>query len=245
VERHRAVAAHGSTRAEAQEQPADHQRHVLHPPRGLAVARPARSLRPLHHGLQPLQPLAEGGHLGQADGRHREGSRRQGADDRLFDRARSSARLRGQKKSGVPCVGRSRGGVTTKIHARVDAKGRPVRILISPGNDHDITCAEVLLKGLEPRAVVIADKGYDADSVRRCIRDQGAIPNIPNRSNRKKKYRWKKAVYRQRNLVERFFNKLKQFRRIATRYDKLGATFFAFIQLASIRIYLRSIESTA
>ena len=81
--------------------------------------------------------------------------------------------------------------------------------------------------------------------MRACIRDQGAIPNIPNRANRKKKYRWKKAIYRERNLVERFFNKLKQFRRIATRYDKLGAAFFAFIQLASIRIFLRSIESTA
>lgn len=98
---------------------------------------------------------------------------------------------------------------------------------------------------MAPRAVVIADKGYDADSVRSCIRGQGAVPNIPNRANRKKKHRWKKAVYRQRNLVERFFNKLKQFRHIATRYDKLGATFFAFLQLASIRIFLRSIESTA
>ena len=148
------------------------------------------------------------------------------------------------KKSGVRCVGRSRGGLTTKIHARVDAKGRPVRLLISPGNDHDVTAAEALLDGLEPRAIVIADKGYDADSVRTCIRDQGAIPNIPNRGNRKRKYRWKKAVYRERNRVERFFNKLKQFRHIATRYDKLGANFFAFIQLASIRIFLRSIEST-
>ena len=101
-----------------------------------------------------------------------------------------------------------------------------------------------MLDGLEPRAVVIADKGYDADSVRSCIRAQGAIPNIPNRSNRKKKFRWKKAVYRERNLVERFFNKLKQFRRIATRNDKLGASLFAFIQLASVRISLRSIEST-
>ncbi|MEW5963888.1 MAG: IS5 family transposase [Pseudomonadota bacterium] len=150
-----------------------------------------------------------------------------------------------KKKSGVRCVGRSRGGLTTKIHARVDGKGRPVRLLISPGNGHDIVCAEALLAGLEPRAVVIADKGYDADSVRSCIRAQGAIPNIPNRSNRKKKYRWKKAIYRERNLVERFFNKLKQFRRIATRYDKLGATFLAFIRLASVRIFLRSIEPTA
>ena len=142
-------------------------------------------------------------------------------------------------------MGRSRGGLTTKIHARVDAKGRPICLLISPGNDHDVARAEALLEGLESGAIVIADKGYDADRVRCCIRDQGAIPNIPNRSNRKRKFRWKKAFYRQRNHVERFFNKLKQFRRIATRYDKLGATFLAFIQLAAIRISLRSIESTA
>ena len=93
--------------------------------------------------------------------------------------------------------------------------------------------------------MVIADKGYDADRVRAHIKAQGAFAHIHNRSNRKKKFRWKKAIYRERNHVERFFNKLKQFRRIATRYDKLGATFFAFIQLAAIRISLRSIESTA
>jgi transposase len=142
-------------------------------------------------------------------------------------------------------VGRSRGGLTTKIHARVDAKGRPVCLLISPGEVHDAACAEALLDGLENGAVVIADKGYDADSIRTHIRDQGAIPNIPNRSNRKTKYRWTKAIYRERNHVERFFNKLKQSRRIATRYDKLGANFFAFVKLASMRIWLRSIESTA
>ncbi len=142
-------------------------------------------------------------------------------------------------------MGRSRGGLTTKIHARVDAKGRPVRLILSPGNDHDVTCAEVLLDGLEPHAIVIADKGYDADCVRQHIRAQGAVPNIPNKSNRKKRYRWKKSIYRERNHVERFFNKLKNFRRIATRYDKLGATFFAFVQLASVRIWLRSIESTS
>ncbi len=93
-----------------------------------------------------------------------------------------------------------------------------------------------MLRGLERRAIVIADKGYDADHIRACIRSQGAVPNIPNKTNRR--------IYRERNHVERFFNKLKQFRRIATRYDKLGATFFAFIQLAAVRISLRSIEST-
>lgn len=86
-----------------------------------------------------------------------------------------------------------------------------------------------------------ADEPYEGGLVGE---DRDLNPNIPNRSNRRKKYRWKKALYRERNRVERFFNKLKNFRRIATRYDKLGANFFAFIQLASIRIYLRSIEST-
>ena len=108
-----------------------------------------------------------------------------------------------------------------------------------------MTHAEPLLEGIEQGAVVIGDKGYDADGVRACIRDHGAIPNIPNRSNRKTRFRWKKSLYRQRNHVERFFNKLKQFRRIATRYDKLGANFFTFVKLASMRIWLRSIESTA
>jgi transposase len=94
--------------------------------------------------------------------------------------------------------------------------------------------------------VVIADKGYDADWIRAHIRAQGAKANIPNTASRKRRrYRWQKQLYRQRNLIERFFNKLKQFRRIATRYDKLGAAFFAFIQLAAVRIWLRSIESTA
>ena len=76
-------------------------------------------------------------------------------------------------------MGRSRGGLTTKIHARVDAQGRRVQLLISPGNDHDVAHAEPLLEGIEHGAVVIADKGYDADGVRACIRDHGAIPTFP------------------------------------------------------------------
>lgn len=74
-----------------------------------------------------------------------------------------------QHASGVGgdrCVGRSRGGLTTKIHARVDAKGRPVRLMITPGEAHDVTCVEALLDGLDARAVVIADERYDADRVR-------------------------------------------------------------------------------
>ncbi len=79
--------------------------------------------------------------------------------------------------------------------------------------------------------------------VRAHIRSQGALPSIP-KTNRNTRFRWKKAIYRERNHVERFFDKLKQFRRIANRYDKLGTTFFAFIQAVAVRMALRSIEPT-
>ncbi len=90
-----------------------------------------------------------------------------------------------------------------------------------------MTGAEPLLAKLTRRTIVIADKAYDADRLRVHIKDRGAIANIPNMIRRKKRFRWTKALYRERNNVERFFNKLKQFRRIATRYDKLGASFMA------------------
>jgi transposase len=141
-------------------------------------------------------------------------------------------------------VGRSRGGLSTKIHARVDHQGRPIQILITPGQAHDLTGADPLLANLGQDTIIIADKAYDADRLRAHIKARGAIANIPNMIRRKKRFRWTKAIYRERNHVERFFNKLKQFRRIATRCDKLGATFLAFIQLAAVRISLRSIEST-
>ncbi len=131
-------------------------------------------------------------------------------------------------------MGRSRGGLTTKIHALVDANGLPVRLALTPGQAHDGQVALMLLDALSENTVVLADKAYDADWIRDHITAQGAAPNIPDKVNRK-----------ERNLVERFFNKLKQFRRIATRFEKLGANFLAMAKLAAIRVWLRSIESTA
>jgi transposase len=116
--------------------------------------------------------------------------------------------------------------------------------LITPGQAHDLTAAEPLLANLAHGTIIIADKAYDANRLRAHIQARGAIANIPNMIRRKKRFRWTKALYRQRNQIERFFNRLKQFRRIATRYDKLGVNFLAFIQLAAVRLCLRSIEST-
>jgi transposase len=92
---------------------------------------------------------------------------------------------------------------------------------------------------------VLADKAYNADRIRELIQDQGATPNIPPKSNRRWKPCFSKRLYRERNLIERFFSKLKHFRRVATRYDKLAANFLAMIQLASMRLWLRAYESTA
>jgi transposase len=93
--------------------------------------------------------------------------------------------------------------------------------------------------------MLIADKGYDANALREAVAERGAWANIPPKANRKDPICFSKYLYRARNLVERFFNKIKQFRRIATRYDKLAENFLAALKLAAIRIWLRDNESTA
>ncbi len=128
--------------------------------------------------------------------------------------------------------------MSTKIHAATDALGNPVRLLFGPGQRHDATRSHELIDGFEPDAV-IADKGYDADRLREAIRDSGAEAVIPPRSNRKAPCDYDKTLYRERNLAERFFNKLKQFRRVATRYDKLLPNYKGFVQLAAVAILLR------
>ena len=142
-------------------------------------------------------------------------------------------------------MGRSRGGLTTKIHAVTDKNGLPIRLSISEGQAHDITAAKDLLSDLSEGQIVLADKAYDAQWLRRQIEAQGAAPNIPNRTGKKWNCCFSKSLYKDRNLVERFFNKIKYFRRIATRYDKLGSTYLAMVKLAAIRIWLRFNESTA
>jgi transposase len=140
-------------------------------------------------------------------------------------------------------MGRSRGGLTTKIHAVVDTNGLPVQLGLTPGEAHDNRLCSALLNELRPRTMLLADRGYDADWIRALAGEQGAWANIPPKQNRKEAICFSPYLYRARNLVERFFNKIKQCRRIATRYDRLAANYLAFIKLASIRIWLRAYES--
>jgi transposase len=135
-------------------------------------------------------------------------------------------------------MGRSRGGLTSKVHVVVDANVLPVRLGLTPGEAHDNRLCSVLLAELRPQTIVLADRGYDADWIRQFIREQGAWANIPPKKNRTSLINFSPDLYRSRNLVERFFNKIKQCRRIATRYDKLAANYLAFIKLASIRLWI-------
>jgi len=109
--------------------------------------------------------------------------------------------------------------------------------MLTPGQDHDLTCAQPLLENADPRAL-IGDKAYDADSLIDTLDQRAIIPVIPPKANRKVKRDCDFALYRERNLVERFFNKIKHYRAIATRYDKLARNFLAAVQLVAAIILL-------
>jgi transposase len=120
-------------------------------------------------------------------------------------------------------MGRSRGGLTSKIHAVVDASGLPVRLALTAGEGHDHRLAGSLLSRLKAGSMLLADRGYDADWVRVLVTRRRAEAYIPPRSNRNEPICLSRHLYRARNLVEWFFNRIKQCRRVATRYDKLAA----------------------
>lgn len=136
-------------------------------------------------------------------------------------------------------MGRSRGGLTTKIHALVDANGNPIALKLSEGQAHDGRSAADLLDSVKAGHVLLADRGYDSDALRAAMAERGAWANIkpmPNRVNVPAFSAW---LYRWRNLVERFFSKLKHFRAVATRFEKHDANYLALIKLAASRIWMR------
>jgi len=140
-------------------------------------------------------------------------------------------------------MGRSRGGLTSKIHAVVDTNGLPVHLALTRVRRTTIGCVRSP-HALLPQTMLLADRGYDADWIRELARQQGRGP-IFRRNAIAKTDLLQPVLYRARNLIERFFNKIKQCRRVATRYDKLAANYLAFVKLASIRIWLRANESAS
>ena len=145
----------------------------------------------------------------------------------------------GQEAQGL---GRSRGGFTSKLHIAAADENTPVAIVLTPGQVHDAAAFDELKQAVPPDChpkEAVADKGYDSDKIRDALVDEGIKPVIPHRKNAVDPPRLDKKAYRERNRVERLISKLKQFRRIATRYDKLGATFMAFVQITAVLIMCR------
>ena len=143
-----------------------------------------------------------------------------------------------RKKNGgqeMEALGRSRGGFTTKLNVAVSAEFTPLRFILTAGQCHDITQASALITGYTCD-YVIADAAYDSDEFRTEIAAQGAVDVIRPRRNRLEDISYDKDLYKLRNVVERFFHRLKQYRRVATRYDKYAMRYLGFVYFAAILI---------
>ena len=134
-------------------------------------------------------------------------------------------------------MGRTKGGMNTKIHAVVDEAAHPIRLFLSAGHEADVSQAQTMAEKI-PGAMLVADKGYDSDAFRQWLLDRGIKPCIPPRSNRKNPSAYSKPSYRKRHVVENFFERIKNFRRVSTRYDKLAETYLGFVCLASVIVSL-------
>jgi transposase len=143
-----------------------------------------------------------------------------------------------RKATGDQAIGRSRGGLSTKIHTAVRGLGCPVRFILTAGQRGDAPQAAALLGDDRP-AAVLADTAYDADHLRNRIEAADALAVIPNNPSRASKRPFDKDLYKERHLIECFFSKLKQFRRIATRYEKMARNYAAMVHLAATVIWLR------
>jgi transposase len=141
-------------------------------------------------------------------------------------------------RGGAQAIGRSRGGLTTKIVAVVDALGNLVRFVLLPGQRHDSVGVAPLLKDLD-FAALLADKAFDSDAIRADLNERGALAVIPPKANRATDIPCDFEMYKWRHLVENFFCKIKEFRRIATRYDKTDTSFAAIIHLGGIVLATR------
>lgn len=148
---------------------------------------------------------------------------------------------RGFKKNGgqaEQALGRSRGGFSTKIHVSVDALGNPLRFRLTGGQRHDITQAEALMVDLEFERL-IADRSYDAEDFLLMIMEVDAEVVIPPRQNRKESRAYDKHWYKERHLAECFINKIKHYRRIFSRFEKLAKRYLGFLSFVGTLIWLR------
>ena len=136
-------------------------------------------------------------------------------------------------------TGDTRGGFTTKLHARCDARGLPLGFVLTPGQAHDVQGFAPLFRMIGDRIeAFLADRGYDADAIREEIAGAGVEAVILAKANRRTPTPYDRVKYRWRNLIELLFSKLKNWRRVATRYDKTKESYLGFVALASVKLWI-------
>ncbi len=147
------------------------------------------------------------------------------------------ARPRAEKGEQKQAIGRSRGGRNTKIHALAEARGRLLSVLLTDGQAHDCPPAQRLLRRTKPAAKLLGDAAYDSAELRQWLDERGTKPVVPNRGNRLQPFAFNKKSYRQRHRIENAFCRLKDFRRVFTRYDRLARNFLASVCLAAAIVW--------
>lgn len=190
-------------------------------------------VRSFDDDLQSLQSLVTPSLLDGPDGGP--GRDWRGADfERHRQHLHQGASFGPRRKRGArsQAIGPSRGGQTTKVHALTDTVGRPYAFQLTAGNVSDAKAARLLFNRLAGARRLLADKAYDANTIRRELRQSGVIPIIPERINRKRKIVYDKQRYRERHLIENAFCRIKDFRRVHTRYEKLARNFLSAVAIA-------------
>ncbi|WP_425598873.1 IS5 family transposase [Brucella intermedia] len=141
-------------------------------------------------------------------------------------------------------LGRSRGGFSTKLHLHANADGLPISVVLTPGEAHDLIAYDDLMaeRDSDP-GVLLGDRGYDSDRLRQDARDRGAQPEIPTKRSRKVQHSVNRRLYALRSRIECFINRLKNCRRVATRYDHTASSFLGFALLGCIRLWIRFVHA--
>ena len=204
----------------------------------MSLAGLSPGIRPVYDGVQSLQSLERAWNLA-ADLRDRGGLAGAAGPSGARQHACQSAPLRRRRERGASeqPIGVTKGGRNSKIHALVDKLCRPWVIILTPGNVADCTVGPDCVSMIAGIEELIGDKAYDSNSFRKSLRQGSITPVIPGRANRKKRIRYDKEAYKGRNVIERCYCRLKDFRRIATRYDKLARNFFSSVCLVAALVY--------
>jgi transposase len=142
-----------------------------------------------------------------------------------------------KKGEMAECIGRSRGGRTSKVHAAVDEMGRPLRLEISGGNLHDSQMMDAFLGWDNEPLTIVTDKAYGSTKIRQQIADEGALAVIPSKYNARKPIPHDRNIYAMHNIVERFFYKMKDMRRLATRFKKTARNFRSKLYIVAVRCW--------